>query len=105
MHAAPPVHAPFAREVATSARLAAPLVVGHLATGLIGFVDALIAGRHGTATLAAVSIGTAMFWLPVMIPMGTLMALPAAVSRLDGEGRRDATGALFRQAMWLAAGL
>ncbi|NLA68808.1 MAG: MATE family efflux transporter, partial [Gammaproteobacteria bacterium] len=71
----------------------------------IGFVDSVIAGRHGTATLAAVSVGTAMFWLPMMIPMGTLMALPPEVSRLDGSGRRGGIAPLFRQALWLALGL
>jgi multidrug resistance protein, MATE family len=92
-------------EVRTTALLAAPLALGHLATGLIGFVDSVIAGRHGTATLAAVSVGTALFWLPMMVPMGTLMALPPSVSQLDGAGRRDEIGPLFRQALWLAAGL
>jgi MATE family multidrug resistance protein len=92
----------FAAEVRTSAVLAAPLVAGHLSTGLIGFVDSVIAGHHGTATLASVAVGTALFWLPMMVPMGTLMALPPAVSQLDGSGRRAAIGPLFRQALWLA---
>jgi MATE family multidrug resistance protein len=93
----------FAREVRTSAVLAGPLVAGHLSTGLIGFVDSVIAGHHGTQTLAAVAVGTALFWLPMMIPMGTLMSLPPSVSQLDGAGRRDEIGPLFRQALWLAA--
>lgn len=95
----------FRQEVRTTAVLAAPLVVGHVATGLIGLVDSVIAGRHGTSTLAAVSVGTAMFWLPIMIPMGTLMALPPSVSQLQGAGRRHEIGPLFRQALWLAAAL
>jgi MATE family multidrug resistance protein len=92
----------FARELRTSATLAAPLVLGHLSTGLIGFVDSVIAGHHGTRTLAAVAVGTALFWLPMMVPMGTLMALPPAVSQLDGAGRRDEIAPLFRQALWLS---
>jgi MATE family multidrug resistance protein len=92
----------FVHEVRTSAVLAAPLVVGHLSTGLIGFVDSVIAGHHSTATLASVAVGTALFWLPMMVPMGTLMSLPPSVSQLDGAGRRDEIGALFRQALWLA---
>ncbi|WP_166212458.1 MATE family efflux transporter [Cognatiluteimonas telluris] len=90
------------REVRRSAVLAAPLVVGHLSTGLIGFVDSVIAGHHSTTTLASVAVGTALFWLPMMIPMGTLMSLPPSVSQLDGAGHRDEIGALFRQALWLA---
>ena len=88
-------------ELRRTVRLATPLIVGHVSTGLIGLIDALIAGRHGTATLAAVSVGTALFWLPLMVPMGTLIALPAAVSQLDGAGHRERIGALFRQALWL----
>ena len=101
----PPATRPrrFRDEVRTTAVLAAPLAAAHVSSGLIGFVDSVIAGRHGTATLAGVSVGTALFWLPMMIPMGTLMALPPLVSRLDGAGRRDEIGPQFRQALWLAA--
>jgi MATE family multidrug resistance protein len=95
----------FADEVRQSARLAAPLAVGHLSHGLVGFVDAVVAGHHGTTTLAAVAVGTALFWLPMMLPMGTLMALPPAVSQLDGARRRAEIGPLWRQALWLAIGL
>ena len=95
----------FRDEVRTSAVLAAPLVVGHVSTGLIGFIDAVLAGHHGTTTLAAVSVGTALFWLPMMIPMGTLMALPPSVSQLAGAGRHAEIGPLFRQSLWLAAAL
>src|SRR5688572_32015603 len=93
----------FTSEVRTTATLAAPLVAGHVSTGMIGFVDSVIAGHHGTATLASVAVGTALFWLPVTVPMGTLMSLPPAVSQLDGAGRRHEIGALFRQGLWLAA--
>ncbi|HUH89141.1 MAG TPA: MATE family efflux transporter, partial [Lysobacter sp.] len=68
-------------EIRRTGLLAGPLVIGHLATASIGFVDSVIAGHHGTATLAAVSVGTALFWLPMMVPMGTLMSLPPAVSQ------------------------
>jgi len=95
----------FARELRRTGILAAPLVLGHLSTGLIGFVDSVIAGHHSTQTLAAVAVGTALFWLPMMVPMGTLMALPAVVSQLDGRGRRDEIAVQFRQALWLSLGL
>ena len=95
----------FADEVRRSARLAAPLAAGHLSHGLVGFVDTVVAGRHGTETLAAVAVGTALFWLPMMVPMGTLMALPPSVSQLDGAGRRDEIAPLWRQSLWLAIGL
>jgi len=50
-------------------------------------------------------VGTALFWLPMMLPMGTLMALPPSVSQLDGARRRGEIGPLWRQSLWLALGL
>ncbi len=95
----------FGAEVRRTALLAAPLIAGNVSTGLIELINAVIAGHHGTATLASVSIGTALFWLPLMIPMGTLIALPAAVSHYDGAAQRDRIGPLFRQSLWLAFAL
>lgn len=95
----------FGSEVRATATLAFPLVLGHVSTGLIGFVDNVIAGHHGTQTLAAVTIGTALLWLPMMVPIGTLISLTASVSQLNGAGRRDEIGPLFRQALWLGLGL
>ncbi len=102
---ATPLPTSFAGEVRTTARLALPLVLAHVSTGLIAFVDSLIAGRHGTATLAAVTVGPALLWLPMMVPIGTLISLTASVSHLDGARRRDEIGPLVRQALWLGVGL
>ena len=95
----------FGSEVRATVRLALPLVLGHLSAGLIGFVDNVIAGHHSTATLAAVTVGTALLWLPMLIPIGTLISLTASVSHLHGAGREDEIGPLFRQALWLALAL
>ena len=51
-HSSPSATPRFAAEVRTTGLLALPLVLGHVSTGLIGFVDNVIAGHHGTATLA-----------------------------------------------------
>lgn len=95
----------FRRELRTTTTLAGPLVLGHLSTALIGFVDNVIAGHHGTRTLASVTIGNALYFLPLTVVMGTLMAVPPSVSELYGAGRRREIGPLFRQALWLAVGL
>jgi MATE family multidrug resistance protein len=95
----------FGNEVRATGLLALPLVLGHVSTGLIAFVDNVIAGHHGTDTFAAVSIGTALLWLPMLVPIGTLISLTASVSQLHGAGREREIGPLFRQALWLSLGL
>ncbi|MGJ7904367.1 MATE family efflux transporter [Lysobacter sp. 1R34A] len=92
----------LAAEIRTTVVLAAPLVAGHVSTGLIGFVDNTLAGHHSTTTLASVTIGTALWWLPMMVPIGTLLSVPPSVSQLEGAGRRGEIGGLFRQALWMA---
>ena len=93
----------FASEVRTTGLLALPLVLGHVSAGLIAFVDNVIAGHHGTDTLAAVTIGTSLLWLPMLVPIGTLISLTASVSQLHGAGEHARIGPLFRQALWLSA--
>ena len=100
-----PVPPRLGRELRATAVLALPLILGHVSTGLISFVDNVIAGHHGTLTLASVTVGTALLYLPMMVPLGTLIALTASVSQLDGAGRREQIGPLFRQALWLSLGL
>lgn len=93
------------REMRSTAVLALPLVLGHVSTGMIGFVDSVLAGRHGANTLAAVAVGAAMWAMAIILLIGVLLALPPTVSQLDGAGRRSEIGSVFRQGVWLALGL
>lgn len=85
--------------------LALPLILGHVATGLIGFTDAVLAGRHGANTLAAVAVGTAVWAVAVIVLTGVLLAVPPSVSHLAGAGRQSELASMFRQTVWLALGL
>ena len=95
----------FRYEIGRTLRLSAPLAAGHLSQGLVGLINAMVAGHHNTTTLAAISVGSALFWLPMLAPMGVLMALPPSVSQMDGAGRHADIGPLFRQSLWLALAL
>ncbi len=94
--------APLLREARTTVVLALPLVFGHVSTGLIGFVDSVLAGRHGANTLAAVAVGAALWSVAIMVLIGVLLALPPTISQLDGAGRRAQVATTFRQGVWLA---
>jgi MATE family multidrug resistance protein len=105
MSAVPSRAAPLAREVRTTFVLALPLIFGHVSTGLIGFVDSVLAGRHSANTLAAVAVGSALWSVAIIGLIGVLLALPPTVSQLDGAGRRAEIAPVFRQGLWLALGL
>src|SRR5690606_6882131 len=92
----------FRSELAGTARLAWPVVLGQLSAMGMTVVNTVLAGRHGGDTLAAVAVGSAVWSLVVLSMIGVLLALPPSVSQLLGAGRRDAVAPLFRQAAWLA---
>lgn len=50
----------FKRYVKDLVNIALPIIMGNLGFILIGVGDVLIAGRHSTDTLAAISIATAI---------------------------------------------
>lgn len=95
----------FGHEVRRTLVLSAPLVLGQLSSVLMTFIDTVLAGRHGPTTLASVAVGSAVWSVVILVLIGVLMAVPPSVSQLDGAGRRDAVGPLFRQALWLALAL
>lgn len=88
-----------------SFRLALPIAIGQLASMAMSVVDALLAGRHGPVTLAAVAVGSAIWSLALLICVGLMMAIPPTVSQLNGAGRRAEVGPVWRQAAWLALAL
>ena len=93
------------RELRATALLSAPLVVGQLSSMGMNVVDTVLAGRHGTQTLAAIGIGAPAWSVVILLCIGVLMAVPPSVAQLDGAGRRGEIGPLFRQALWLALAL
>ena len=94
-----------AHEMRRTFRLALPLIFGHVATGMIAFVDSVLAGWHSANTLAAVAVGAALWSVVVIVLVGVLLAVPPSISQLAGAGRRAEVAALFRQVVWLALGL
>jgi len=93
------------REMRTTFVLALPLIFGHVSTGMISFVDSVLAGRHSANTLASVAVGSALWSTAIIVLIGILLAVPPTVSQLDGAGRRAQIAPAVRQAAWLALGL
>lgn len=95
----------FVGEARRTLLLAAPIVAGQLSSVLMTFVDTVLAGRHGPQTLGGVAVGAAVWSVVILVLVGVLMAVPPSVSQLDGAGRHERIGPLFRQAVWLALAL
>jgi len=86
-------------------RLGWPVLVAQLAVMANGVIDTIMAGRYGTLDLAAVGIGSSIYFSVFVALMGVLLALTPLVAHLYGAGRHADIGEELRQGAWLAAAL
>lgn len=91
------------RELRTNLRLALPLIVAQLAFVSMGTVDAIFAGRLGVSELAAVAVGSNVWFLSFVMFMGVAMAVsPIVAQRLGAGWDADGIGVFLRGALVLA---
>lgn len=69
--------------------IAIPIIIGNLGFMLIGIGDVLVAGRHSTDTLAAISIATAITNSLQTFGVGVLLGVSPLLSNYRGE-KKDA---------------
>ncbi|MGI9220666.1 MAG: MATE family efflux transporter [Woeseiaceae bacterium] len=81
-------------------KLAGPLIVNNLAIAGIHFADAIMAGRLGAETLAAVAVGGSIWFFGFTICMGTLMAISPIAARHFGAGTPELIGRYTRQGIY-----
>jgi len=67
--------------------IAGPIILGNLGFILIGVGDVIVAGRHSTDTLAAVSLATAIINCITIFGIGILCSISAVLSNYRGAGK------------------
>ncbi|MES1943397.1 multidrug resistance protein, MATE family [Salinisphaera sp. PC39] len=91
----------FARDAATQTRLALPIMGAQLALVGMGAADTIIVGRYSAHDLAAVAVGSSIWFPALLFLSGVLMAVTPHVARLYGGGRARELGAYLGNALWL----
>lgn len=82
--------------------LAIPVILAQIAQTAMGFVDTVMAGGYSATDMAAVAIGTSIWFPAILFGHGLLLALTPVVAQLNGSGRRDKVATQVRQGFWLA---
>jgi multidrug resistance protein, MATE family len=90
------------RDVRATLALAVPLSLGQLSSMGMSVADVVLAGHLGAAVLGTVAVATAVYNIGNMTAIGLNAALAPSVAHLDGAGRRQLVGPLFRQALNVA---
>ena len=91
-------------EIGRLLRLAGPLIVNNLSIAGMQFADAVMSGRLGAKTLAAVAVGGSVWFFFFTICLGVLMAISPIAARHHGAGDVDLIGRYTRQGIYLGVG-
>ena len=86
-------------------RLGWPVFIAQIAVMANGLIDTVMAGRYSTLHLAAIGVGSSIYFSVFVAMMGVLLALSPIAAQLYGAGRYGAIGEEVRQSAWLALGL
>jgi MATE family multidrug resistance protein len=90
------------RELRATFALAVPLALTQLTQMAMGFVDVVMIGRLGPASMAAGVVGTSVFFALMLVCMGVVMAVNPLVSQAVGAEDTAEVGRAVRQGLWLA---
>ena len=86
-------------------KLAGPLIVNNLAIAGMQFADAVMAGRLGAESLAAVAVGASVWFFGFALCLGVLMAISPIAARHYGADKPELIGRYTRQGMYLGFGI
>lgn len=92
-------------EIKACLGLAVPLAGAQLAQAATAFVDTVMMGWLGSATLGAGGLGASVFQSLLLISTGIVSAVSPLVAAAYGGGQAATVGKIVRQGLWLAAGL
>ncbi|QYJ77421.1 MATE family efflux transporter [Shewanella acanthi] len=83
-------------------QLALPVFIAQLTQTMMGFIDTVMAGRVSAVDMAAVAVGTSLWWPPFLFVQGLLMAFTPLFSHHNGANNQKAIQPLAFQAAYLA---
>ena len=85
-------------------RLAGPLIINNLSMAGMQFADAVMAGRLGAESLAAVAVGGSIWFFGFTLALGVLMAISPIAARHYGAGNAKLIGRYTRQGLYVGVG-
>ena len=90
-------------ELSTITRHATTVLAGQLAVMAFGVTDTMVAGRYSESSLAALSVGSAIFVSVYVALIGVLQALMPVWAELHGARETGGVGRSLRQSLYMCA--
>ncbi len=83
-------------------QLAAPIFIAQVTQTLMGFTDTVMAGQVSATDMAAVAIGTSLWFPPFLFILGILMAFTPVVAGHHGANKPEKIRPFIHQAGYIA---
>jgi MATE family multidrug resistance protein len=83
-------------------KLASPAIVSQVAQMSMGAIDTIMAGNLSTSALAAISVGSNLFFPLLIFALGIFMALNPLVAQANGAKRYNKLGEYLRHGLYIA---
>jgi len=93
---------PLALELRELVRLALPIAGASFGNILLSVADTIIVGRSGETALAAVGLGSAVFFAITVLGFGAMLGLDPLIAQAVGAGEERRARTLMWQGVWNA---
>lgn len=92
----------YIKEARILLALAIPVIFAQVSQTAMGVVDSIMSGSVSAIDMAAVAVGTSIWFPIILFGHGILLALTPVIAQLNGSGRRYSIPHQVRQGYWLA---
>ncbi len=92
-------------ELIKIAKIALPIVGAQLLQVSMGVVDTIMAGRIDALSIAAIALGSAIWFFVMLVGFGILLALTPILSQHIGSNNKQLVREEYRQGLWLSVAL
>ncbi len=90
----------YTREFPKNLKIAVPVMIGQVGQILVGLVDNIMVGELGAASLAAVSLGNAVFAIAISLAIGFSLSITPLIAESDGKNDTNTGTRIFKDGVW-----
>jgi len=98
-----PVATTLGQEILATARLALPIIFGQLLQNSLGVIDTIMVGHVSVGAVAAASLATALFVVPLVFGFGVMGPFSVFVAQAAARGKAGETVDHLRRGLALSA--
>jgi MATE family multidrug resistance protein len=91
----------YLKELKSILFLSVPIFMTQVGMTAMGFIDTVMAGHYDTTALAAVAIGSSLFFPFIISFNGIMMALVAITAQLKGAGKETKAAKALSNSFWI----